>query len=165
MLYRIRGIVSVLQNQQGTLSNHLDTLPCLLRFPASRFQLVCSLFFTWVFPTTGTELDNSVMAKNLSSAAAFLDSHSKRDTVVRTVQFGTLFLGGLSRNRWPVLSEKLMVVCGEFSHARLILRMIDDIPMLAYTLKCYLSREVRLHTWRYSLYQELIICETPNIIP
>ena len=101
--------------------------------------------FTWVFPTTGTGLDNSVMAKNLSSAATFLDSHSKRDTVVRTVQFGTLLLGGLSRNRWPVLSEKLMVVCGEFSHARLILRMIDDIPMLAYTLKCYLSREVRLY--------------------
>ena len=85
------------------------------------------------------------MAKNLTSAATFLDSYSKRDTVVRTVQFGALFLGGLARNRWPVLSEKLMIVCSEFGHARLILRMIDDIPMLAYTLKCYLSREVRLN--------------------
>lgn len=82
------------------------------------------------------------MAKSLASAAIFLDNHSKRDTVVRTVQFSALFLGGVSKSRCPLLSEKLMKVCSEFSHARLILRMIDDIPMLAYTLKCFLSREV-----------------------
>lgn len=81
------------------------------------------------------------MAKSLASAATFLDNHSKRDTVVRTVQFGALFLGGVSKRRCPLLSEKLMIVCSEFSHARLILRMIDDIPMLAYTLKCFFARE------------------------
>lgn len=84
------------------------------------------------------------MAKSLTSVATFLDNHSKRDTVFRTVQFGALFLGGLSTNRWPSVSEKLIRVCNEFSHARLILRTIDDVPMLAYTLKCYLSREVRM---------------------
>ena len=84
------------------------------------------------------------MAKNLASVANFLENHSRRDKVFRTVQFGSLLLGTLSRNRWPSVSEKLIKVCHEFSHARLILRMIDDIPMLAYTLKCYLSREVSI---------------------
>ena len=84
------------------------------------------------------------MAKSLASVGTFLDSHSKRDTVIRTAQFGALFLGGLWRNRYPVLSVNLLNVSSEFSHARLILRLIDDIPMLAHTLKCYLSREVRV---------------------
>ena len=83
------------------------------------------------------------MTKSLASVGTFLDSHSKRDAVIRTAQFGALLLGGLWRNRHPALSENLIKVCGEFSHARLILRLIDDIPMLAHTLKCYLSREVR----------------------
>lgn len=84
------------------------------------------------------------MAKNLASAETFLGSYIKRDTVFRTIQFGALFLGGISKSRWPLLSEKMMQVCDEFSHARLIMRMIDDVPMLAHTLKCYLSREVRV---------------------
>ena len=84
------------------------------------------------------------MAKSLASVGTFLDSHSKRDTVIRTAQFGALLLGSLSRNHLPSISEKLIKVCDEFSHARLILRLIDDMPMLAHTLKCYLSREVRV---------------------
>lgn len=85
---------------------------------------------------------NSTMAKKLSSAATFLDSHSKRDKVIRTVQFGALLVGGLSKNRWPLVSQKLLKVYNEFGHARLILRMIDDVPMLAHTLRCCFSREV-----------------------
>ena len=85
------------------------------------------------------------MTKSLASVGTFLDSHSKRDTVIRTAQFGALLLGGLSRNYLPSLSENMIKVCSEFSHARLILRLIDDVPMLAHTLKCYLSREVRVH--------------------
>ena len=86
------------------------------------------------------------MAENLESVATFLDCHSKRDAVIRTTQFGALFLGGLLKNRLPSMSEGLIKVCSEFSHARLILRLADDIPMLAYTLKCYLSRKVRVCT-------------------
>ena len=88
-------------------------------------------------------------AKDLESMATFLDCHSKRDAVIRTTQFGALFLGGLLQNRLPSTSEGLIKVCSEFSHARLILRLADDIPMLAYTLKCYLSREVRVCTTCY----------------
>lgn len=81
------------------------------------------------------------MTASLLSVGTFLDSHSKRDTVIRTAQYGALLLGDLWRNRYPALSGKLIKVSDEFGHARLILRLIDDIPMLAHLLKCYVSRE------------------------
>ena len=85
-------------------------------------------------------------AKDLESVATFLEYHSKRNAVIRTIQFGALFLGGLLTNRSPSTSKGLIKVCRELRHVRLLMRLADDIPMLAYTLKCYSSREVRMRT-------------------
>ena len=83
------------------------------------------------------------MAKNLSAVSSFLENHYSRDKVFRTAQFSALLLSGLSQQRLPVLSEKLVRIYQQFSHVRLVLRLADDLPMLAYTLKSAFARDVR----------------------
>ncbi|XP_065884916.1 peroxisomal membrane protein 11C-like [Dysidea avara] len=81
------------------------------------------------------------MAKNLSAVSSFLENHYSRDKVFRTAQFSALLLSGLSQQRLPVLSEKLVRIYQQFSHVRLVLRLADDLPMLAYTLKSAFARD------------------------
>jgi len=86
------------------------------------------------------------MAKNLSTVSSFLENHYSRDKVFRTAQFGALLLSGLSQQKLPGLSEKLIRIYQQFSHVRLVLRLADDLPMLAYTLKSVFARDVSTST-------------------
>jgi len=85
---------------------------------------------------------SGAMAKNLSAVSSFLENHYSRDKAFRTAQFSALLLSGLAQQKLPELSEKLVRIYQQFSHVRLVLRLTDDLPMLAYTLKSAFARDV-----------------------
>lgn len=59
--------------------------------------------------------------------------------VLLTVQFSSAMLGGLCEATHPQLSSKLVHLYGSLSNMRVMLRLLDDLPALAYTLKTWTS--------------------------
>lgn len=77
-----------------------------------------------------------------AEAAESLSSHSTRDKTLRVAGYGLLLLSGspgLSREK----REALCDISGKISGTRAILRLMDDIPMLRYSLTYGLGSKVR----------------------
>ena len=67
-------------------------------------------------------------------SVSMLESYRGRDKIMRTVQFGSLMSSGLLSRLTPSNAAKLKAIAGHLGSGRLLLRLFDDIPMLAYNL-------------------------------
>ncbi|XP_065278049.1 peroxisomal membrane protein 11C isoform X2 [Emys orbicularis] len=75
-------------------------------------------------------------ADPLSSLVSVLESYRGRDRVIRTLCYGCQLAGGVLARKSPTESEmgrKLLAVSAQLSHCRTVLRLFDDLAMLAYS--------------------------------
>ncbi|XP_005934933.1 peroxisomal membrane protein 11C [Neolamprologus brichardi] len=79
------------------------------------------------------------MQRSLESLVQLLESYRGRDKVIRTVCYGSQLVGGvLSRRaeadvRSQRLGKSLLLFSAQLSHCRTVLRLFDDLSMLAYS--------------------------------
>lgn len=67
-----------------------------------------------------------------------LQTHGGRDVIIRTLGYACLLSSGLTKGS---LSRKLRVASSEFSHCRVVCRLLDDWPMLQYSLSYGLGKQ------------------------
>lgn len=73
----------------------------------------------------------------MASLVRLLESYRGRDKVVRSVCFGSQLLGGLLTRRDGEasslrLGKRLLLFSAQLSHCRTVMRLFDDLSMLAY---------------------------------
>lgn len=73
--------------------------------------------------------------EQLGLVSGLLDNYWARSQVFRTVQFSSVVLSGILETRRPLLAEKCLRVSSAISNMRIMLRLLDDIPILVYALK------------------------------
>jgi len=100
-------------------------LPLLTNYGYTHIKAACFQIYKMV--KLGTVLD-------------FLDTYRGRDKVLRTLCYGSKCMAGLSSN--PELAGRLDNFSGTLSSCRATLRLLDDIPMLAYTAEYGLGDKV-----------------------
>ncbi len=71
----------------------------------------------------------------VQEVSAFLDSYWSREHVLRTLQYGSWMLSGITETLHPLTSRKLLTVTERVGQTRVVLRLLDDLPMLASTLR------------------------------
>lgn len=64
--------------------------------------------------------------------------YRERDKIIRLLQYVARFLAGSAATR---MGKRLQIIATEFSKCRTVLRLFDDLPMLAYTLHYGLGRK------------------------
>ncbi|KAJ7993335.1 hypothetical protein DPEC_G00271360 [Dallia pectoralis] len=78
-----------------------------------------------------------IMQNYLESLVNVLESYRGRDKVIRTMCYGSQLVGGVfSENLGPSFTElgkRLLLFSAQLSHCRTILRLFDDLSMLAFT--------------------------------
>lgn len=67
--------------------------------------------------------------------------YRERDKLIRLCQYIARFLAGSGQTRMGV---RLGTIAQEFGKCRTVLRLFDDIPMLAYTLRYGLGKKVSI---------------------
>lgn len=67
----------------------------------------------------------------MPSLEELLRTHSGRDGIIRTLGYACLLSSGLTKGS---LSKKFGILSSEFSHCRVISRLLDDWPMLTYSM-------------------------------
>ncbi|XP_056267099.1 peroxisomal membrane protein 11C-like isoform X2 [Pseudoliparis swirei] len=77
------------------------------------------------------------MEPSVASLVRLLESYRGRDKVVRSVCFGSQLLGGLLTRRDGEasslrLGKRLLLFSAQLSHCRTVMRLFDDLSMLAY---------------------------------
>ncbi|EMP24068.1 Peroxisomal membrane protein 11C [Chelonia mydas] len=75
-------------------------------------------------------------ADPLGSLVSVLESYRGRDRVIRTLCYGCQLAGGVLARKSPAESEmgrRLLTVSAQLSHCRTVLRLFDDLAMLAYS--------------------------------
>lgn len=90
----------------------------------------------------GWERDHYIMGFNIQLVSAFLDSHWARSQILRTAQFAAATVSGLLESASPDVASKLIAASSKISGARVILRLMDDIPILVYNLSSIKVRKV-----------------------
>lgn len=73
--------------------------------------------------------------EQLGLVSRLLGNYWARSQVFRTVQFSSAMLSGVLEARGPLLSQKCLKVSSAISNMRIMLRLLDDIPILVYALK------------------------------
>ncbi|XP_058813700.1 peroxisomal membrane protein 11C [Topomyia yanbarensis] len=74
------------------------------------------------------------MSKPLNEVCEMLDTYTGRDKIVRTLCYTTKLASGLVAARDPDLSKKLAIFSSKMSQTRATLRLLDDLPMISYSL-------------------------------
>jgi len=74
----------------------------------------------------------------LDEICAVLDTYKGRDKFLRTICYTSKLIGGLTSD--PVLAKKWFIVSSKMSGTRAVLRLLDDLPMLKYTLEYGLGK-------------------------
>ena len=82
------------------------------------------------------------MSDSFLATVKLLESYQGRDKIMRTVSFAACLGSGLVKNK--ELSQKLMRIMTEISSCRTILRLFDDMSMLAFTMKYGLGKHVSI---------------------
>ena len=59
-----------------------------------------------------------------------IGGYRERDKMIRLCQYLSKWIAGSGNTVW---SQKLMTIAAELGACRVVLRLFDDIPMLAYT--------------------------------
>ncbi|KAM4629424.1 peroxisomal membrane protein 11C [Polymixia lowei] len=75
------------------------------------------------------------MQGSLESLVSLLESYRGRDKVIRTICYGSQLVGGVLSQRTeesPQLGKSLLLFSAQLSHCRTVLRLFDDLSMLAY---------------------------------
>ncbi|KAK9693133.1 Peroxisomal biogenesis factor 11 (PEX11) [Popillia japonica] len=62
-----------------------------------------------------------------------LETYKGRDKFLRTICYSTKLISGLTSD--PLLAKRMQNVSSQMSAARLILRLLDDLPMLKYAME------------------------------
>ena len=82
------------------------------------------------------------LASPIQGISSFLENYWCRNQVFRTVQFASGMLSGLLERSYPDMAGKLMTVAGSISEMRVVLRLLDDLPALAYNLQNWRPKKV-----------------------
>lgn len=78
----------------------------------------------------------------LRAASSLLDNYWARSQVFRAVQFSSAMFSGLLENKRPRLAGKLLEISAAISNMRVMLRLLDDLPILAHILKNWTQSQV-----------------------
>lgn len=62
--------------------------------------------------------------------------------ILRTLCYSTKLIGGLAKD--DLLAKRFQVFSSQMSATRATLRLLDDLPMLKYTLEYGIGKEVRI---------------------
>ncbi|KAL1023252.1 hypothetical protein UPYG_G00038310 [Umbra pygmaea] len=77
------------------------------------------------------------MQNSLESLVNVLESYRGRDKVIRTMCYGSQLIGGILSEKLglssAVLGKRLLLFSAQLSHCRTVLRLFDDLSMLAYS--------------------------------
>ncbi|KAI3368208.1 hypothetical protein L3Q82_007934 [Scortum barcoo] len=79
------------------------------------------------------------MEQSVESLVRLLESYRGRDKVIRTVCYGSQLVGGLLSRKAETdvssrrLGKSLLLFSAQLSHCRTVLRLFDDLSMLAYS--------------------------------
>nr|CAB3264784.1 peroxisomal membrane protein 11C [Phallusia mammillata] len=68
-----------------------------------------------------------------SASVKLLEGYRGRDKIIRTASYVACLAGGLTESN-QALSTKFLTITAELNACRMILRLFDDMSMLAYTL-------------------------------
>ncbi|NP_001090009.1 peroxisomal biogenesis factor 11 gamma S homeolog [Xenopus laevis] len=77
-------------------------------------------------------------AAAVSGLVTVLESYRGRDRVIRTLCYSCQLLGGVMSNKSKTehnWGKSLLIVSSQLSHCRTVLRLFDDLAMLAYSVK------------------------------
>ncbi|XP_056133763.1 peroxisomal membrane protein 11C [Lampris incognitus] len=83
------------------------------------------------------------MQESLESLVGVLETYRGRDKVIRTVCYGSQLVGGVLSQRTGESSQvgkSLLLLSAQLSHCRTVLRLFDDLSMLAYASTYGLGR-------------------------
>ena len=92
--------------------------------------------------------------EELRAVSALLENYWARDQVFRNVQFSSALFSGLLERKWPLLAEKLLKISAAISNMRVMLRLLDDIPSLAYVLSTW--NEVQVNYTVIHIYKVML---------
>ncbi|XP_053558910.1 peroxisomal membrane protein 11C [Bombina bombina] len=84
------------------------------------------------------------MALTVSGLVNALESYRGRDRLMRTLCYSCQLLGGLltqKSRRKQELGKSLLIVTSQLSHCRTVLRLFDDLSMLAYSKQYGLGKK------------------------
>lgn len=81
---------------------------------------------------------------DLEKTTKFLETYRGRDKILRTLCYVSKCVAGLHKN--PKTVAQLDNFSSQLSACRAALRLLDDIPMIAYCLEYGLGKKVRLFT-------------------
>uniref|UniRef100_A0A3Q2PR75 Peroxisomal biogenesis factor 11 gamma n=1 Tax=Fundulus heteroclitus TaxID=8078 RepID=A0A3Q2PR75_FUNHE len=79
------------------------------------------------------------MQQSVESLVRLLESYRGRDKVIRTVCYGSQLVGGVLTQKAEAdvsskrLGKRLLLFSAQLSHCRTVLRLFDDLSMLAYS--------------------------------
>ena len=71
-------------------------------------------------------------ASKVQLSLSILEKYRGRDKVIRMIQFASMMVSGLLDKSTPRNAKKLQTIASQLGLCRVILRLFDDIPMLAY---------------------------------
>uniref|UniRef100_H2YGX6 Peroxisomal membrane protein 11C n=1 Tax=Ciona savignyi TaxID=51511 RepID=H2YGX6_CIOSA len=80
---------------------------------------------------------------SFGNVVKLLESYRGRDKIIRTTSFASVMVGGLTSN--SQLSQRLMKISMELNGCRMILRLFDDLSMLAVSMGYGLGKKA---IWR-----------------
>ena len=79
----------------------------------------------------------------LEAFSAFLENYWSRNQVLRTLQFASALCAGLLEGRRRAnAAAKFSTVSTSIANARVLLRLLDDLPVLVHTLKSWRPNKV-----------------------
>ncbi|XP_068127314.1 peroxisomal membrane protein 11C isoform X2 [Hyperolius riggenbachi] len=84
------------------------------------------------------------MAKAVAGVVNVLESYRGRDRVMRTLCYSCQLLGGVVAKKHgdkQQCGKSLLIVASQLSHCRTVLRLFDDLSMLAYSLQYGLGKK------------------------
>ncbi|CAG9853782.1 unnamed protein product [Phyllotreta striolata] len=74
----------------------------------------------------------------LDEICLLLETYKGRDKILRTIGYLTKYLGGIQKNE--ALAKKFFIFSSQMSSARATLRLLDDFPMIKYSLEYGLGK-------------------------
>jgi peroxin-11C len=77
----------------------------------------------------------------MDSLVQLVGGYRERDKLIRLCQYVVRFLAGTGQTN---MGARLSTIAQEFGKCRTVLRLFDDIPMLAYTLHYGLGKKVSM---------------------
>ncbi|KAG9466078.1 hypothetical protein GDO78_017248 [Eleutherodactylus coqui] len=79
------------------------------------------------------------MAGAVCAVVNVLESYRGRDRLIRTLCYSCQLIGGVGEERCG--GRRLLIVASQLSHCRTVLRLFDDLSMLAYSLQYGLGKK------------------------